>query len=552
MSIRFRFGEVLGFAAMVMAIAGLYALAIWWGPLNQDEGWYLYSAQLVQDGQKPFIDFAYTQGPVMSYVYARLLPMLPGSGVLQGRLLTALLGIVSLFLTVALAARIADTGDDLSIRKRRRHWAMVLVLPLAGMNIYQVYFTSVVKTYALAAVLVLCGLLMLLRSLRWAESGCRGALAIFGTSLAGGLCLAFAAGTRLSAVVILPAFWLVVLFWRLRGGPGHLRLNGVLSGMLLGGAIGGALVYLPYWIKVPDALLFGLLEYHGAREIGGLFQVLIYKIGFLLRLGSAYFPFLVIAAVGGGIWLLDRKLPSESSPARRGFVPLCLSVCAVTFVHLLTVFPYDDYQVFVMPVIIALCVYPIADVLARRVTTTSGRHVVMILILGLCLLHSLSSPMLQGWLLAERDRIWWPLKRETPLEQLRRVGRSVRAMYSSDDKPLLLTQDTYLAVEAGLRVPEGMELGPFCYYPNWRDERAKALNVMNTMRLREVIKHSDAPVAAISGYGFAIASPAVQPLPATDTAAWYQWLETYYRWVRDEPDFGQAATLLKIYERRTP
>jgi len=60
-----------------MAAARLFAafaavcisfLAVWWGSLNQDEGWYLYAAQMVRDGKFPYHDFFFTQGPALPFV----------------------------------------------------------------------------------------------------------------------------------------------------------------------------------------------------------------------------------------------------------------------------------------------------------------------------------------------------------------------------------------------------------------------------------------------------------------------------------------------------
>ena len=50
-------------------------VAIWFGGLNQDEGWYLYAAQMVQSGKLPYRDFFYTQGPAMPFVYSFLAPV---------------------------------------------------------------------------------------------------------------------------------------------------------------------------------------------------------------------------------------------------------------------------------------------------------------------------------------------------------------------------------------------------------------------------------------------------------------------------------------------
>ncbi|NLB56843.1 MAG: hypothetical protein GX811_13975, partial [Lentisphaerae bacterium] len=55
--------------AVILTVV-LLALNIYLGDLNQDEGWYLYAADKVVAGEMPYKDFAYTQGPVMPYVYA--------------------------------------------------------------------------------------------------------------------------------------------------------------------------------------------------------------------------------------------------------------------------------------------------------------------------------------------------------------------------------------------------------------------------------------------------------------------------------------------------
>ncbi len=58
----------------ILAALVVYAVALWFGEVNQDEGWYLYAGRLVAQGKRPFLDFASTQGPVMAYVYALAQP----------------------------------------------------------------------------------------------------------------------------------------------------------------------------------------------------------------------------------------------------------------------------------------------------------------------------------------------------------------------------------------------------------------------------------------------------------------------------------------------
>ena len=84
----------LGIGVLALALyVALGALNLKWGDLNQDEGWYLYGARLVKEGRVPYRDFAFTQGPVMPYVYAHAQSWVDRWGVAGGRLVTGLLGL---------------------------------------------------------------------------------------------------------------------------------------------------------------------------------------------------------------------------------------------------------------------------------------------------------------------------------------------------------------------------------------------------------------------------------------------------------------------------
>ena len=119
----------------------LYAANLLLGNLNQDEGWYLYTAGLVAEGQLPFRDFAYTQGPIMAAVYAVANPIIERFGVAGGRALTVCFALCALFLSAACAKRLAPSGW--------RTAATLLCVILLGINVYHSYYTTVVKTYAL-------------------------------------------------------------------------------------------------------------------------------------------------------------------------------------------------------------------------------------------------------------------------------------------------------------------------------------------------------------------------------------------------------------------
>lgn len=521
----------------VFAVLGMYAVACWFGALNQDEGWYLYSGRLVSEGMHPFIDYASTQGPIMAYVYALAQPLVGMMGVLGGRIFTAGLGIATLLCAALLAKKCSNS--------RQRSGAALLVFSLLGLNIYHVYFTSIVKTYSLAGLFVVLGFLALERALRSHQNSDNPTVGEFAwhgfyAFLSAGL-FALSAGVRLSAGILLPVVWLMLLGYFLRGNRQKFNLW-VLFGFLLGGTVVLLSIFVPFYLKAPEAVKFGLLEYHSARSVGSLPVLIAYKAGFVIRLIGAYFPLAVMGVAA--LWLyFNRTNSNEDRTDGNKLIPIMLfSVLAVTCVHLLAEFPYDDYQVFIMPllaVVIAVCVNPVL----------SKVRFGMFLVIALLIAYSASSRMLQDWMLAKRDRIWWPLRSETPLQRLAFAADKIvdyAGLSSNAKNDVLLTQDTYLAVESGMHVPKGMELGPFCYFPKMDRKKAEACHVLNWEMLREVLVEGKATIAAFSGYGLSISCPQVSQLSIDEQAELWRILEVNYKPVESIDSFGQADTTLRI------
>ena len=114
----------------------------------------------------------------------------------------------------------------------------------------------------------------------------------------------------------------------------------------------------------------------------------------------------------------------------------------------------------------------------------------------------------------------------------------------------MLTQDTYLAVEAGMRVPEGMEMGPFGYFPELSDEDAAKFKVLNKRMMLSLLERAPCLVAAVSGYGFAIRAPKMDRVPEDDVQLLWTALSRNYDRIEEIADFGQQSTTLQIFKRR--
>ena len=148
-----RWGHLLLAVAVIASWAALSGINVWMGELNQDEGWYLYAAKQMAEGQIPYRDFAFTQPPMLPLVYSWAYPWVGQFGLLGGRAVTWAFGTLGLLFATWLAMRAGP--------RQAQRLTGGLCFILIAMNVYQSYFTTVVKTYSLASLFLGAGLLAL-------------------------------------------------------------------------------------------------------------------------------------------------------------------------------------------------------------------------------------------------------------------------------------------------------------------------------------------------------------------------------------------------------
>ncbi|QBG47505.1 hypothetical protein EGM51_08920 [Verrucomicrobia bacterium S94] len=493
---------ILGGLSVLLALL-LSCMNLIHGNLNQDEGWYLYAAKMVFEGQRPYADFAFTQGPVLPKVYGALFPVIEKSGVVGGRLITMMFGLSAAGFAGLLAFRISE----------KRGVAWIAVFLLIACNVYQSYFTTVVKTYGLTVFFLMAGFYLLSFRNRMAL--------IFGGAL-----LSLAAGTRLSAGIVLPITGIWLIFQKER------KLDWLWFG--IGGGVMLLAVYAPLFFQSPEQAHFGLLGYHTGRDPGGIGTILTLKVGFISRFVQAYLIFTLLTLAVLVFQPLEKKLEPTA-------VLLWSCGIGISLVHGLAAFPYDDYQAIAYPILAAAAVLTVLPRIEPRWVVPS-----LSFLLLASIATAFSSPINQEWFVRGRDRIWWKFKEKSDLELLRDAAEIVKR--HSPEESVLLTQDTYLAIEAGRSVPHGMEMGPFSYYPDMPTEQAEKLHLLNRDLLLHLLETSSAPVAAFSGYGLSIESPAIAEVGEAERKAFFNLVEMRYQLLDEFPDFGQAHTTLKLYE----
>ena len=494
----------------VFATLVLGAAAVWMGGLNQDEGWYLYAANLVAEGQMPYRDFFYTQGPLLPLVYSAFTWVWKDWGLLGARLFNLALGLGGLVFAVGLARRLVPSAKNV---------AAVTALLLMGCNLYHLYYLAIPKTYALATLFVLVGFYLL----SFAAENLTPASAVRTKAwnglcgLGAGLCFAFAAGTRISlgAILCVVGLWLLCTRrWR------------ALVTFCLGGFGGLALVYVPFLTGAFEGLV-AAQAYHAMRG-GGMLDIT-WIVGSLSRLVRWYLPVFIVLGLGVAIRVSRPHAPDRPSAAMSPWL-LLASFLAVFLVQMAAPFPYEDYQV---PIIGLLVLFAESLFLGDEKSAAS-ENLRVLLVLGLCFASSFGSSLLEKWSTNGQDRFWSIKKNSFELAQLRDVARRIEALDPGGKE--LFTQDVYLAIETRRKVPKGFEMGPFAVLSDADYERLAA--------------EASAPVAALSGYSFAVEMPKGVERSVEKQMACFTLLKKNYSLVDREEWFGQNGTTLLILKHK--
>lgn len=489
--------------AGVFACLVLFAAAVWLGALNQDEGWYLYAANLVSEGKMLYRDFFFTQGPLLPLVYSPFRFIWECSGLLGARVFTALIGIAG----ILLASRLAG---DLAGREKSRP-ARLSVFILLACNLYHAYYVSIPKTYALAALSLSFGFWFFRNALESERAKIR-----YPMIAASAAAFAFAAGARISLALFLPVCGLVLLL-------NFRSFRWSFLFFALGGAIG---LFAVYGAFVCDGEAFeGLLaaqRYHAAR--GGFSPVL--ALGSLSRLVRWYLPIFAVAGMAVVCGGVKEYFRTAGAAGRASVAAMFFGVLAVFALQMSAPCPYDDYQVPLMGLSAVVAAVMFFSSPARGALFDARKS--LWLVLGLSFAASFGSPLLQEWMTDGQDRFWPLKKNRSELSLLREAAREIERLDPGGGS--LLTQDVYLAVETGRKVPKGLEMGPF--------------SILSDAEWRRLLLDCDIPLAALSGYTFAVDPPVCSERPVDEQLEFWNILKSRYSYVGKIDRFGQNSTTL--------
>jgi len=437
----------LGFLA-----AAWICLHVFYAQPSGDEGWYLYAAQGIWQGRWPLVHAFFTQGPLAALVLTPVAELSPT--LLAGRMQSALVFGAALLLGARWLRR---AGSPAGV------WLWLLLL---GLSTFMVHLSTLVLTTVYELLVVIATLLLLRRE--------RSVAVLVGAGVA----------LRISLAAWALAVWLVLVLTAPASRKGKTALRLALWG---GGAF--LLIMAPFLLIAPERAWTGLLGYHlggGRLEISPE-RVWENRLLFWKFWLSFLWP-VILAAVTA--WLFTRRRRPDRIDAL-----LWLGAALLPLAHTLPAYPYPKYQV--APV-------ALLALFAARRWGAANRPALLNAAVALVMIPLQLSVWTYGL-----DHLRWE---ESPPLYHHRIGLSLRARAEQPDRKTdtLLTFDTLLAVEAGLRVPPGYEMGPFSLTVNWDDERARRLGTVTPRRVIEDLTGGRYPLVALHENDLGLASSAAR------------------------------------------
>lgn len=481
---------------LVMSILATFLLLLFFRRVNLDEGWYLGAAQRVYDGQLLYRDFAYTQTPLLPYVYGVIEPLL-GLGLYQGRLLTILLGLLAWWLSVVSAFRLGGGR------------AAFYCLGLLATSFFAATQYTYTATYALTACLMAAAIDVSLRD--WPTRR---------QTIVAVCLMSLAVTVRLSAIVALPPF-LLYLVLRSREWRSTLLWGLLTAAVTLGVLLGG------YWWLGGDLMIYDIWGFHLDRILRTKWRLEKIRLRTIKTAIDFAVPILLGCWASG--WLVWRLFQQRWATVSRSalLVATALMACAVALfiAHIVPRTTDSYYNSLQLPM---LCTA--GGVVLALLHQQINKRLAYSLAVGLMLLNGVT----QGYATWRDGALPFPFQNQIAV--VREAGQII-ARYTPP-AAALLSFNQHLALEANRPTPPGYEMAIFSYRPTWSADQARAYKAINNELLFADLAAGQGAVAFTEFdlgqiYG--------------ERDRFFALLADQYRWWYTLENFGPYGDVLHIY-----
>lgn len=459
--------------------------------LNLDEGWYLLATKLVKQGQRPYLDFSYTQGPVLPYVYSLFFSILPVN-LVAGRGITLLFASATWGITIMMSWRLFGKNAALLTV-----WMLAAGLLAAGQYTY-------IATYALTGFFISSGIFFWMASQwRWRY-------------YAAALLLSLAVGVRIVVLPVLLIFYLALFFdykrnlWQ-RFGP-------ILFSILTISAL-----FAPFILQAPDQVWYNLVGFHTDRvimtdRIRQWKQVIHSDIVMFL-------PF----------WLLMiTSLWTKRSWLRKPWRKqqwLLLIILTLFGVHLIPRTADTYYNALQYPLMAMLMGGWLEPILCNR--NRWQQKLLAGLVLSIAFIAS------QAIAVQHYQLIRW---QNDPFADIAHWRTFLGNEVSDNCKQQSVTFTPILAISGQTPIAPGFEMGIFSYRPTWETKPSKHFHAINNPILAQQLLQPQTGWAAFSDYD-------LNSLLYGDLQEIHQILKDHYRLIATFPRLGAAESTVNLFLR---
>jgi hypothetical protein len=470
-------------------------LFIFFGEANADEGWYLYASKLVFEGQHPYRDFAFTQTPLLPYIYGIAQTVFHPSMYL-GRITSAILSTIA-FIFSWIAA--GNFGGKMARR---------ITLLLGVTFTYGIYYQAIIKTYALTTLFLTLAFFVLSLNSRKDVNIILASLFVLLATL-----------TRLSAGLFAIPFLLYAFF------ASNPKIKIIILALCL------AAFSWVFYLAFPniDAAVWGLVAYHSSRwgntpVAGQITQILFSRIPQLLQAFPSYVLLYATIIILG---FRQIKIPIHRTIVI--FVPV-IGLCLFAIPNLISGEFYIEY--FVPAIFLS---FPIAGIAMGKIFQQKSKY--PNLIMNVVLLSALALGILRGgsfFIDSSGGR--------APVEEIRQVSAVVSKNSAPDDK-LFVLQALWIAIESRREVMPNMTMAQFSF-SDFDTITADHLRLINGPIAWSDIENSIPKMVILTDLDLGILqkSPYYEKIVVS--------IEKNYRLLCTEDNFGQQSGRIYVYIRR--
>ena len=467
----------------VYVVLGIYY--VFFGHLNYDEGFEIYASNLVYDGKIPYIDFWYTHGPVLSYIYG-IPQLIFGSSLYVGRLTSLFFGALTLPFTVKIAEKF---GGKIGA---------VVALALMTFNLYSVYLLTYAKAYELNAFFIVLSLYFLFRNNK------------LGTPTKYMLSIVFmslAAGVRQSLLILVVLLILYIIYVERK----NLRtiLVSSVTGLLTCG-----LIFLPFLVLNRNATVFNLYSFYFQNP----YSVPYDKMSVFLQMIDSFLIVSILMSVGVLILLLNRQRYSSHIKF------LYIAAFLVFVIHFLPVEISREYPVIIMPVGSILAGYAFSEIY-RNSSSDFTRYFLLMLLTIMSLFVLISNGVQEVDVSGNKG----------PIQEVDEMATYIKSNTPKDGK--ILAFSTYIAVQADRELLPGFGYAYYTYNPDWDDEKTREYNAVNRNLLNQYIESRSASAILLTNIE-KILILRNEPMPL---------IEQHYDLVKTMGAWGQYSDTVYLY-----